>query len=138
MNLVSQQYRAWSDCTDLYWWQSLIIYGFCRIRVNRGIHIQVVLVIDFESLSSKCCEFKSSEGFWILSCEETVQLAYGTWLFSGASLCLKMNVAAPGVFLWKLETCTVWCKAETIHTLVVVYFLCVIKIKCYYHENVFY
>ena len=31
--LVSQQYRAWSDCTDvqadpaLYWWQRLITFG---------------------------------------------------------------------------------------------------------------
>ena len=32
--LVSQQYRAWSDCTEvqaglaLYWWQRLITFGF--------------------------------------------------------------------------------------------------------------
>ena len=38
--LVSQQYRAWSDCTDvqsglaLYWWQRLITFGVSRIRVN--------------------------------------------------------------------------------------------------------
>ena len=38
--LVSQQKRAWSDCTDVqagltvYWWQRLITFGFGRIRVN--------------------------------------------------------------------------------------------------------
>ena len=38
--LVSQQYRAWSDCTDvqtglaLYWWQRLISFGVGRIRVK--------------------------------------------------------------------------------------------------------
>ena len=32
--LVSQQHRAWSDCTDVkagpdpYWWQRLITYGY--------------------------------------------------------------------------------------------------------------
>ena len=35
LKLVSQQYRAWSDCTDaLYWWQRLITLGVGRIRVN--------------------------------------------------------------------------------------------------------
>ena len=40
LKLVSQQYRAWSDCTEeqaslaLYWWQSLITFGVGRIKVN--------------------------------------------------------------------------------------------------------
>ena len=40
LNLVSQQYRTWSDCTDvqsglaLYWWQRLITFGVGRIRVK--------------------------------------------------------------------------------------------------------
>ena len=40
LKLVSQQYRAWSDCTEvqaglaLYWWQRLIASGSSRIRVN--------------------------------------------------------------------------------------------------------
>ena len=40
LKMVSQQYRAWSDCTAvqaglaLYWWQRLIIFGVGRIRVN--------------------------------------------------------------------------------------------------------
>ena len=38
--MVSQQYRVWSDCTDvqaglaLYWWQRLITFGVSRIRVE--------------------------------------------------------------------------------------------------------
>ena len=38
--LVSHQYRAWSDITDvqtglaLYWWHRLITFGSNRIRVN--------------------------------------------------------------------------------------------------------
>ena len=40
LKLVSQQYRAWTDCTDvqaglaLYWWQTLIIFSPSRIRVK--------------------------------------------------------------------------------------------------------
>ena len=40
MTLVSQQYRAWSDCTvvlvglALRWWQRLITFGSSRIRIN--------------------------------------------------------------------------------------------------------
>ena len=42
LKLVIQQYRAWSDCTDvhvqaglaLYWWQSLITFSSSWIRVN--------------------------------------------------------------------------------------------------------
>ena len=34
LKVVSQQYRAWSDCKDLYWWQRLITFGASRIRVK--------------------------------------------------------------------------------------------------------
>ena len=40
LKLVSQQYRAWSDYTDvqaglaLYWWQRLFNFDVGRIRVN--------------------------------------------------------------------------------------------------------
>ena len=40
LKLVDQQYRAWSECTDvqasqaLYWWQRLIAFGSDRTRVN--------------------------------------------------------------------------------------------------------
>ena len=40
LKLVSQQYRAWSDCTDVqaglaqYWWQRLITFSVGRIRVK--------------------------------------------------------------------------------------------------------
>ena len=38
--IIHQQYRAWSDCTDvqaglaLHWWQRLLTFGVGRIRVN--------------------------------------------------------------------------------------------------------
>ena len=41
LKMVCQQYRAWSDCTDvqaglaLYWWQRLITFDVGRIRVKR-------------------------------------------------------------------------------------------------------
>ena len=40
LKLASQQYRPWSDCTDvqpglaLYWWQKLIIFGVGKIRIK--------------------------------------------------------------------------------------------------------
>ena len=40
LKLVSQQYRAWSDCTNmqaglvLFWWQRLITFGSIGIRVK--------------------------------------------------------------------------------------------------------
>ena len=40
--LVSQQYRAWSDCMDvqtdltLHWWQGLTTCGSSRVRVKNG------------------------------------------------------------------------------------------------------
>ena len=40
MMLVGQQFRVWSDCTDvqaeltLNWWQRLITFGSSKIRVN--------------------------------------------------------------------------------------------------------
>ena len=44
LKMVSQQYRAWTDCTNvpaglaLYWWQRLITFGSSRLRVNK-LHI---------------------------------------------------------------------------------------------------
>jgi hypothetical protein len=38
----------------------------------------VVKVVDFKSLALHRCGFESGQGLWILSCEEAIQLAYGT------------------------------------------------------------
>jgi hypothetical protein len=38
----------------------------------------VVKVVDFKPLAPHRCGFESRQGFWILSCEEAIQLAYGT------------------------------------------------------------
>ena len=45
LKLVSQQYRTWSDCTDvqaglaLYWWQRLLTFSVSRIRVNNRLQL---------------------------------------------------------------------------------------------------
>ena len=38
----------------------------------------VVKVLDFKQLARQSCGFESRQGLWILSCEEAIQLAYGT------------------------------------------------------------
>jgi hypothetical protein len=38
----------------------------------------VVKVVDFKPLAPNRCGFESRQGLWILSCEEAIQLAYGT------------------------------------------------------------
>ena len=38
----------------------------------------MVRVIDLESLAPRSCWFESHQGRWILSCEEAIQIAYGT------------------------------------------------------------
>jgi hypothetical protein len=41
-----------------------------------GARGRVVKVVDFERLALYRRGFKSRQGLWILSCEETIQLAY--------------------------------------------------------------
>jgi hypothetical protein len=43
-----------------------------------GVSGQVVKVIGFKPLAPHRCGFESWQGLWILSCEEAIQLAYGT------------------------------------------------------------
>ena len=50
--LVSQQYRAWLDCTDvqaglaLCWWQRLILFGSSRITVNKkGLSRHIIIIL---------------------------------------------------------------------------------------------
>jgi hypothetical protein len=38
----------------------------------------VFKVVDFKPLAPHGCWFESRQGLWILSCEEAIQLAYGT------------------------------------------------------------
>jgi hypothetical protein len=61
----------------------------------------VVKVVDFKPLAPYRCGFESRQGLWILSCEEVIQLAYGT-----SVVLLKypfvpeiMHRGAPEVFL---------------------------------------
>jgi hypothetical protein len=46
--------------------------------MKRGVRGRVVKVVDFKSLAPHRCGFNSQKGLWILSCEEAIQLAYGT------------------------------------------------------------
>jgi hypothetical protein len=51
----------------------LLVY--CLLRGVRG---RVVKVVDFKPLAPHRCVLESRQGLWILSCEEAIQLAYGT------------------------------------------------------------
>ena len=52
---VSQQYRAWSDCTDvqtgltLYWWQTIITFGSSRVKVKHDLLLQMVMTVIMQS-----------------------------------------------------------------------------------------
>jgi hypothetical protein len=43
-----------------------------------GVRGRVVKGVDFKPLAPHRCGFESQQGLWILSCEEAIQLAYGT------------------------------------------------------------
>jgi hypothetical protein len=49
-----------------------------RQKFKRGVCGPVVNVVDFKPLAPHCCGFESRQGLCILSCEEAIQLAYGT------------------------------------------------------------
>ena len=57
-------------------------YSVCRsllsMKLSRGVYGRAVSVIVLESLSPHRFGFESHQGHWIISCEETIQLAYGT------------------------------------------------------------
>ena len=68
MKMVSQQYRAWSDCTDvqvglaLYWWQRLLIIGVGRIRVKISVNFILLNILQFNKIiCSTICEFNQTE-----------------------------------------------------------------------------
>ena len=56
LKLVSQQYRAWSDCKDvqaglaLYWWQRLITFGVGRIRVKNWLDYMYNILVLWYSI----------------------------------------------------------------------------------------
>jgi hypothetical protein len=50
-----------------------IIFNKTMGRLGR-----VVKVVDFKPLAPHRCGFESQQGLWILSCEEAIQLPYGT------------------------------------------------------------
>jgi hypothetical protein len=49
-----------------------------NIVTHEGVRDRVVKVVDFKPLAPHRCGFESRQGLWILSCEEAIQLAYGT------------------------------------------------------------
>jgi hypothetical protein len=55
------------------------IMTFCTGNyINKwGVCGHVVKIIDFKPLILHSCAFESHQGLWILSCEKTIQLAYG-------------------------------------------------------------
>jgi hypothetical protein len=60
----------------------------------------VVKVVDLKPLAPHHCGFESPQGLWILSCEEAIQLAYGTLvvLLRCPFVPEIMNRRAPEVF----------------------------------------
>ena len=58
---ISQQYRAWSDCTEvqaglaLYWWQRLLTFCVGRIRVNKGHFIALKVLGSLHFSRSQIC-----------------------------------------------------------------------------------
>jgi hypothetical protein len=65
----------------------------------------VVKVIDFKPLAPHRCGFESRQELWILSCEEVIQLAYGTSMVPFRCLFVPeiMHRGAPEVFLQQLS-----------------------------------
>jgi hypothetical protein len=61
----------------------------------------MVKVVDFKPLAPHRCGFESRQGLWILSCEEAIQLAYGTSVVLLRCLFVPeiMHGRAPEVFL---------------------------------------
>jgi hypothetical protein len=61
----------------------IIIVGIYLLMPNlianmRGVRGRVVKVVNFKPLNHKRLGLESRQGLWILSCEEAIQLAYGT------------------------------------------------------------
>jgi hypothetical protein len=54
------------------------LFPFCHLLILRGVRGRAVKVVDFKPLAPYCCGFESRQGLLILSCEEAIQLAYGT------------------------------------------------------------
>ena len=59
--------------------------GCSYLKMGKGLHTQVLKVIDIKSLASHCYGFESLQGLWILSCEETIQPAYGMMVYHVAT-----------------------------------------------------
>jgi hypothetical protein len=70
-----------------------------------GVRDQVVKVVDFKPLAPHRCRFKSRHELWILSCEEDIQLAYGTSVVLLRCLFVPeiMHGRAPEVFFHQLS-----------------------------------
>jgi hypothetical protein len=74
---------------------------FLSYFMKRGVRGRVVKVADLKPLAPHRCGFESRQGLWILSCEEAIQLAYGTSVFLLRSPFVPeiMHGRAPEVFL---------------------------------------
>jgi hypothetical protein len=80
MELALGQYMS-SNNVDT--WARLIpaFKGMFLIKISivyTGVRGQVDKVVDLNPLAPQRCRFESHQIHWILSCEEAIQLAYGT------------------------------------------------------------
>jgi hypothetical protein len=73
----------------------------CPSCWNWGVRGRVVKVVDFKPLAPHRCGFEFRQGLWIISCEEAIQLAYGTSvvLLRCSFVPQIMHGGAPEVFL---------------------------------------
>jgi hypothetical protein len=72
-------------------------------QISGGVCGRVVKVFVFKPLAPHGCEFESRQGLWILSCEEAIQLGYGTLvvLLRFPFMPEIMYGRAPEVFLYQ-------------------------------------
>jgi hypothetical protein len=80
----------------------------------RAVRRRVVNVVDFKPLAPHRCGFEFRQGLWILSCEEAIQLAYGT------SLILLRHPFVPEIMYWMTQerrymtyTLSMWRKTQS-------------------------
>ena len=104
MTLVSQQYRAWSDCTEvqaglvLYWWQILITFGSSRIKVKLMIKVQRNFMMTHPNLSVNHSFVKCQALLFVLPVENVIFFSVNRclfWFFKLLYVCIICILKCP-------------------------------------------
>jgi hypothetical protein len=93
------------NCITCLRWKKLCFVHYFNAK-HGGICGLVVKVVDFKPLAPHRCGFEYRRGLWILSCEEAIQLAYGTSVVLHRCPFVSeiMHGRAPEVFISKAGT----------------------------------